>query len=84
MEQCVTIFNVKDVLPNRVWNHGPVKMYPKDHIRKVFIDVIILSLILVMTRFICGMQSLDNHLRGKRYQRHLGPYGNQRASLQSP
>ena len=28
--------------------------------------------------------SLENHLRGKRYQRHQGPYGNQRVSLQSP
>ena len=35
IKHCVTI-NVMNVLLNRVWSHGPVKMYPKDHIRKVF------------------------------------------------
>ena len=58
MEQCVIINNMKNVLPNCVWIHGLVGMYPKEHIRKVFMDVIILLLILVVTCFICGMQKL--------------------------
>ena len=45
-------------LPESCVSHGPVKMYPKDHIRKVFIDVIILLLILVITCFICGIQKI--------------------------
>ena len=44
--------------PESCVNHDPVKMYPKDHIRKVFIDVIILLLILVITCFICVIQKI--------------------------